>query len=71
MLAAGDAGEGDRRRGRARKCDLIAMATHGHKLIGDLMHGSVANDVRHQSMIPVLLVRHRKDGEDPKLGQGD
>jgi nucleotide-binding universal stress UspA family protein len=38
-------------------CDLIAMATHGHKLIGDMIHGSVANAVRHRSMVPVLLVR--------------
>jgi nucleotide-binding universal stress UspA family protein len=38
-------------------CDLIAMATHGHKLIGDVIHGSVANAVRHKSMVPVLLVR--------------
>jgi nucleotide-binding universal stress UspA family protein len=38
-------------------CDLIAMATHGHKLIGDMIHGSVANAVRHKSMVPVLLVR--------------
>ena len=39
------------------QCDLIAMATHGHKLIGDMIHGSVANSVRHKSMVPVLLVR--------------
>jgi nucleotide-binding universal stress UspA family protein len=39
------------------RCDLIAMATHGHKLIGDMIHGSVANQVRHRSMVPVLLVR--------------
>jgi len=39
------------------RCDLIAMATHGHKLIGDVVYGSVANEVRHQSMVPVLLVR--------------
>ena len=36
---------------------MIAMATHGHKLIGDVIHGSVANAVRHKSMVPVLLVR--------------
>lgn len=41
----------------AGECDLIAMATHGHKLIGDLIYGSVATDVRHRSKIPVLLVR--------------
>ena len=41
----------------AGQCDLIAMATHGHKLIGDIIYGSVATDVRHRSKIPVLLVR--------------
>jgi len=41
----------------AGECDLIAMATHGHKLMGDLIYGSVATDVRHRSKIPVLLVR--------------
>ena len=41
-------------------CDLIAMATHGHKLVGDLVHGSVSHEVRHRSMIPVLLVRVKK-----------
>lgn len=39
------------------QCDLIAMATHGHKFIGDVIHGSVANTVRHETSIPVLLVR--------------
>lgn len=39
------------------RCDLIAMATHGHKFIGDVIHGSVASDVRHTTSIPVLLVR--------------
>ena len=44
------------------RCDLIAMATHGHRLVGDLVYGSVAESVRHRSSIPVLLVRGRKDG---------
>ncbi|MBK6489094.1 MAG: universal stress protein [Gemmatimonadetes bacterium] len=38
-------------------CDLIAMATHGHKFIGDVIHGSVASAVRHDTFIPVLLLR--------------
>jgi universal stress protein A len=38
-------------------CDLIAMATHGHRLLGDLILGSVAGAVRHRTDIPVLLVR--------------
>lgn len=37
--------------------DLIAMATHGHRFLNDLVRGSVANEVRHASRIPVLLVR--------------
>ena len=57
ILATGDpATEVTTTAGRER-CDLIAMATHGHKLIGDVIHGSVANQVRHKSMVPVLLVR--------------
>ena len=38
-------------------CDLIAMSTHGHKLLNDLLRGSVANTVRHNTTVPVLLVR--------------
>jgi nucleotide-binding universal stress UspA family protein len=38
-------------------CDLIAMSTHGHRLIADLVLGSVANEVRHRTGVPVLLVR--------------
>lgn len=39
------------------RCDLIAMGSHGHRLIGDLIHGSTIHEVRHKSAIPVLLVR--------------
>ena len=39
------------------QCDLIAMATHGHKFIGDVIFGSVASDVRHRAEIPVLLLK--------------
>ncbi len=38
-------------------CDLIAMSTHGHRLIGDLILGSVASEVRHRTEVPVLMVR--------------
>ncbi len=38
-------------------CDLIAMATHGHGMLGDLILGSVAHSVRHRTDIPVLLIR--------------
>lgn len=38
-------------------CDLIAMSTHGHGFLGDMIFGSVARDVRHSTDIPLLLVR--------------
>lgn len=37
--------------------DLIAMATHGHRGINDLIRGSVASELRHRTMVPVLMVR--------------
>lgn len=37
--------------------DLIAMSTHGHRLLGDVLHGSTADRVRHQVRVPVLMVR--------------
>lgn len=38
-------------------CDLIAMATHGHKFVKDLVLGSVAENIRHRTDIPVLMIR--------------
>ncbi|MCE9545447.1 MAG: universal stress protein [Planctomycetia bacterium] len=38
-------------------CDLIAMSTHGHRWLSDVILGSVASAVRHRTFIPVLLVR--------------
>ena len=57
LLATGDPATEVTAAADRERCDLIAMATHGHKLIGDVIHGSVANAVRHKSMVPVLLVR--------------
>ncbi|MBW7932617.1 MAG: universal stress protein [Gemmatimonadaceae bacterium] len=37
--------------------DLIAMATHGHRGLNDLIRGSVASEVRHRTHVPVLMVR--------------
>ncbi|HEX3602372.1 MAG TPA: universal stress protein [Lacipirellulaceae bacterium] len=38
-------------------CDLVAMGTHGHKLIGDLFFGATASKVQHNISVPVLLLR--------------
>lgn len=61
ILAGGDPAREIVNLAERESCDLIAMGTHGHRLIGDLVYGSVADSVRHRSMVPVLLVR------DPQL----
>ena len=38
-------------------CDLVAMSTHGHQLIADLVLGTTANRVQHSLSVPVLLLR--------------
>jgi nucleotide-binding universal stress UspA family protein len=37
--------------------DLVAMATHGHRGISDLLHGTTVDRVRHAVRMPVLLLR--------------
>ena len=38
-------------------CDLVAMSTHGHRIIADLFLGTTANRVQHSISVPVLLLR--------------
>lgn len=38
-------------------CDLVAMSTHGHRFISDILYGSTAHKVRHHTTVPVLLLR--------------
>ncbi len=40
-------------------CDLIAMSTHGHQFIADLVLGATASRVQHQVSVPVLMLRAR------------
>jgi nucleotide-binding universal stress UspA family protein len=40
-----------------KKCDLVAMSTHGHRFLADVFLGSTATRVRHSIAIPVLLLR--------------
>lgn len=61
LLASGDPAAEISIAAEREGCDLIAMATHGHKLLADVILGSVASAVRHRSMIPVLLVRGAPD----------
>jgi nucleotide-binding universal stress UspA family protein len=43
-----------------QKCDLIAMATHGHKFLKDLLFGSVAENIRHRTETPILMVKSNR-----------
>jgi nucleotide-binding universal stress UspA family protein len=38
-------------------CDLVAMSTHGHRLLADLFLGTTATQVRHSVSVPVLLLK--------------
>jgi nucleotide-binding universal stress UspA family protein len=40
-------------------CDLVAMSTHGHRLLADLFLGTTATRVQHAVNVPVLLLRAR------------
>lgn len=65
VLASGDPASEISAAAEREGCDLIAMATHGHKFLGDMIHGSVAHGVRHGSTIPMLLVRGSARGRAP------
>ena len=38
--------------------DLVAMATHGHNFIGDILFGSVSDSLKHKISIPLLLLKY-------------
>jgi nucleotide-binding universal stress UspA family protein len=72
ILASGDPAAEIVAAAEREGCDLIAMATHGHRFLGDLIHGSVADAVRHRTLVPVLLVRSatvaKAAGAEPAAG---
>jgi nucleotide-binding universal stress UspA family protein len=41
--------------------DLVAMSTHGHRYLSDLVHGATADRVRHALEIPVLMLKASKE----------
>jgi nucleotide-binding universal stress UspA family protein len=57
VLASGDPSAEIAAAAEREHCDLIAMSTHGHRFLADLIYGSVANAVRHTTSVPVLLLR--------------
>ena len=57
VLLAGEPADAIVRLAQETGADLIAMSTHGHRFLGDLIYGSTASRVRHTVQIPVLLLR--------------
>ena len=55
-LALGDPPDGILKTAVDERCDLIAMTTHGHRLLGDIIYGSTIDKVRHRSKTPLLIV---------------
>ena len=58
-LAYGDPADQIIRWVECRGCDLVAMSTHGHRFISDLLYGSTADNVRHRVDVPVLMLKAR------------
>ena len=60
VLAAGEPAKEIAAAAEREGCDLIAMSTHGHRGLGDVVKGSTATALRHATMIPILMVRAEK-----------
>ena len=68
VLAGGDPGREIVAAAAREGCDLIAMSTHGHRFVQDIIRGSVVSDVRHTARIPVLLLRGDRSAT-PRTGE--
>lgn len=57
QLAMGDPSTQLIKTAEEQQVDLIAMSTHGHRFLNDLIRGTTADRVRHLVRVPVLLLR--------------
>ncbi len=57
VLAAGDPAKEIATAAEREQVDLIALATHGHRLLEDVVRGSTATELRHRTKVPILMVR--------------
>ena len=56
-LAMGDPADELVKVSKEQGVDLIAMSTHGHRFVKDVLLGATADKVRHLVKVPVLLLR--------------
>jgi nucleotide-binding universal stress UspA family protein len=59
LLRLGDPAKEICRAAEEMDVDLVAMATHGHRGVSDVIHGQTVDHVRHRLRMPVLLLRAR------------
>ena len=60
VLALGEPSDEIIKLASTRDVDLIAMSTHGHRFISDILYGATVDKVRHAVDVPVLLLRAGK-----------
>ena len=60
VLALGEPSDEIIKLAETRDVDLIAMSTHGHRFVSDILYGATADKVRHAVNVPVLLLRAGK-----------
>jgi nucleotide-binding universal stress UspA family protein len=65
MLAMGNPPDQILKAAGLEGCDLIALTSHGHRFLGDLIYGSTIEKVRHGSQVPLLIVRATDLGANP------
>jgi nucleotide-binding universal stress UspA family protein len=58
-LAMGDPASEIIRAVETERADLVAMATHGHRFVKDILLGATVDRVRHELKVPVLLLQAR------------
>jgi nucleotide-binding universal stress UspA family protein len=57
VLALGEPSDEIVKLAREKNVDLIAMTTHGHRFISDILYGATVDKVRHEVEVPVLLLK--------------
>ncbi|HWE35988.1 MAG TPA: universal stress protein [Isosphaeraceae bacterium] len=70
-LREGDAAAEVLRMAEEKECDLIVMGSHGRRMLGRLLLGSVAEMVMRGSPCPVLVVRAPIRSATPAPAQGE
>jgi universal stress protein A len=57
VLALGEPSDEIIKLAREKDVDLIAMTTHGHRFISDILYGATVDKVRHEVEVPLLLLK--------------